>query len=219
MPESSPPPPFVRRLDARIKFLSLLAACFATQFLPDVLLPPWLAILASLFAASDMRRAGPLSMTRGGLSFALFWLVIKTVSDWADGLAWSASLNEALPLAGRLAALAVIGAAFSGLTSPIETGRAVSWILAPLAGGRAWKPALAVALTAWFMPRTLLLTSGVLAGMRARGLEKLPWRKKAFLLAGITLRILERRAGELALGLASRGLDDNRTWRFPKDGF
>ena len=216
--KSSPPEfpstaSFPRRLDARLKLPLLLAACFATQHLPDALLFPWLAILASLFVVPELRRSGPRGIVRGGLVFALFWLTMKTVFDWLGGLALADSLAGALPLAGRLAALTTIGAAFTGLTSAVETGRAASWFLTPLTGGRVWKPALAVALTVWFLPQTIRLASAVSAGLRARGLEALPWRKKALLLVGTSLRILERKAGELAVGLASRRLDTPQAWK------
>jgi hypothetical protein len=93
----------------------------------------------------------------------------------------------------------------------METGRAAAWYMRPVIGRYAWKPALAIALTAWFLPQTLRLASDVSAAIRARGLE-LPWRKKALLILGTSLRILEHKAGELAVGLASRRLDDGRTW-------
>ncbi len=207
-----PSPSLPRRLDSRIKLALLIAACFASQSLPADLLPPWLAALGCLFLAGEMRRAEPLAMLRGGLGFTLFWLFMKTASDWLGGAGWADSLAGSLPLAGRLAAFTAVGVAFAAFSPPVETGRAVAWFLSPLAGKQAWKPALAVALTAWFLPQILRLIPAMLEGVRARGLERLPWRKKAVLLVGASLRVLERRAGELAVGLASRRLDDHRTW-------
>jgi biotin transport system permease protein len=101
--------------------------------------------------------------------------------------------------------------AFVGLTTPMETGRAAAWFLRPFLGHAAWKPALCIALTAWFLPLTMRLSGQVRSGMRSRGL-RLPWRRRVILLVGASLRILEKTAGEVAVGLASRRLDDWRSW-------
>lgn len=206
------PPSRLRRLDARIKLVALLASCFVTQYLPEGLLPVWLAVLLCLFFVKEMRTAGVLSIARGGVYFTLFWLVMKAGSDMFGGKAASEALAGALPLAGRLAALTLAGVACVGLSSPIETGRAAVWFIRPVVGRRAWKPALAIALTAWFLPLTLRLFADALTAIRARGL-KLSWRRKAVAAVGATLRILEKKADELALGLASRRVDDYRSWR------
>lgn len=208
---SAPPPGLLKRLDGRIKLVLLIAACFVTQYLPAAWLPLWLAALALLFAAREMRTSGVAGMLRGGVTFTLFWLVFKTAADLAWGAPWPGALWDGLPLAGRLFALTLIGMGYVGLSSPMETGRAAAWFLRPMLGKRAWKPALAVCLTAWFLPITLRLAGEVSSSIRARGL-KLPWRKKVFLVIGTSLRILEHQADELAVGLASRRMDDHRTW-------
>lgn len=202
---------FARRLDARIKLALLLASCFVSQYLPENLLPFWLGLLGLLFLLPETRSGAAGSMLRGGLFFTLFWLMMKTGSDMFGGKEIVASLVAGLPLAGRLLALTLIGAVFTAVASPLAIGRAVAWYLSPALGRKAWKPALAIALTAWFLPQTLRVIADILAAMRARGL-RLSWRRKAFLLAGALLRILERRADELAVGLASRGLDDSRSF-------
>lgn len=257
-------PGFLRRQDARIKILALVAGCFVCQYLPDPLLPVWLAVLAGLFSAREMRTGGMLRMARGGLYFILFWLVMKLGSDLIMDLPWRTAIANALPLTGRLTALTLLGLAVVGLASPIEIGMAAAWFMTalldrwfrlpalvaalavwlyvsghgsavalpgllvcglsvfvvlgiagyfagPLIRRRVWKLALAVALTAWFLPLTLRLAGEVLAGMRARGL-RLSWRQKAAALVGTSLRILERKADEVAAGLASRRLDDCRSW-------
>jgi hypothetical protein len=71
-----------------------------------------------------------------------------------------------------------------------------------------------VALTSWFLTVNLRLAGDVLDSIRARGL-KMPWHKKAMLVAGTSLRILENKADELAVGLASRRLDDWKGWTIP----
>lgn len=212
LPAVAPPSGWPRRLDPRAKLLLLLSACLVCQYLPAAWLPLWLVGLAGLFLIRDMRRANVLAMLRGAIVFTAFWLLMKVGTDMVwDGLPLMTALTGSLPLCGRLAALALIGVAFVGLSSPMETGRAAAWFIRPFAGANAWKPALVVAFTAWFLPLTLRLAADVNAGIRARGL-RLSWRKKAFLLVGTSLRILEHKAAELAVGLASRRLDDRRSW-------
>ncbi len=206
------PPGWLRRLDGRVQIILLVLACFITQYLPTTWLPLWLAFLACLFLMREMRVFKVLALARGAATFTLIWFGMKLVSDLISGVPSVQALVDALPVAGKLIALSCIGTAFVGLSSPIETGRAMSWYLYPLLRKNAWKPALVMALTAWFLPITLRLAGDVLGAMRARGL-KMPWRKKALLVIGTSLRILEHRAGELAVGLASRRVDDQRTWK------
>lgn len=207
-----PRPSLPRRLDGRVKLAALIAACFVTQYIPDVWLPFWLCLLACLFMVREMRSAGVLSMIRSGVFFTLFWYVFKAGSDIAMGVSPEAAALGALPLAGRLLALTCIGAAVVGLASPIEIGKAVAWCIRPAIGDRAWKPALLVALVAWFLPLNLRLAGDVVAAVKARGL-KLSLRRKFFVIVGTALRILDRKAAELAVGLASRRLDAPNAWR------
>ncbi len=211
MPPSAPPPGLLRRLDGRIKLLLLIVACFTCQYLPDLLLPVWLILLALLLRNRDMRGDTVRVMLRGSVAFILFWLIMTAGSDILLGKSAYDALLPALPLGGRLLALTLVGVAFSGLSSPLETGRAAAWFMRPALGKRVWKPALAIALTAWFLPLTLRVAADVRAGMRARGLA-LPLKRRALLMVGTGLRILERKAADLALGISSRRLDDWRSW-------
>lgn len=207
-----PPPGWAVRLDGRLKILLLLAACAVSQRLPAMWLPVWLAGLACLFAIREARSRWVLGMARGGVVFALFWLAMKALTDWWGGQPIAQALWGGLPLAGRLLALTLAGALFAGLSSPLETGRAVAWGLRPVMGRRAWKPALMVALVAWFLPLTLRLAGEIGTAIRARGL-RLSWWRRVVLTVGTALGILFRKADDLALGLASRRLDDERVWR------
>lgn len=206
MPESR-----IRRIDGRFKLLLLLASCFICQYIPVTLLPLWLALLGSLFFLREMRRIEILAMLRGGLYFMAFWMVMTVGSDLLAGKSFMTALLASLPLGGRLLALTLVGMAFVGLATPMETGRAAAWYLRPVLRSHAWKPALCIAMTAWFLPVMLRLTGQVRAGMRARGL-RLSWGRRVTLLVGTSLRILEGMAAELAVGLASRRLDDWRSW-------
>lgn len=209
-PLARPPGP-LRRLDGRAKLLLLITACFVCQYVPALWLPVWIAVLAALLANREMRSGSVGLMLRSGLVFIAFWLFMTAGSDWALGKDLGESIVAALPLCGRLLALTLVGVAFVGLSSPLETGRAAAWFMRPFFGRKVWKPALGIALTAWFLPLTLRVSGEVRAGLRARGLS-LPLRKRVLLIAGAGLRILERTAGELAVGLASRRLDDWRSW-------
>lgn len=210
VPPEAPPPPFM--LDGRLLLLLLIAACFVCQYIPAGLLPAWLLLLACLFIPKKMRNDATRRMLRGGAFFVLFWFAMVALSDLTAGKGWRESAAAALPLGARLFALTLVGTAYAGYVSPVTTGKAAARFLRPLLGRPAWRPALAIALTAWFLPQALRLSSDVRLAMRARGLA-LPWRRRALLVVGTSLRILEAKADELAVGLASRYLDDERTWR------
>ncbi len=213
MPERmpAPPPGALSRLDGRIKLAILVAACFMCQYAPAAWLPVWLALLAAVLARREARSGNARAMLRGSAAFIIFWLVMTAGSDLLAGKGWREAVPGALPLGGRLLALTLVGVAFAGIASPLETGKATAWFMRPFLGRAVWKPALGIALTAWFLPLTLRAAGDVREGIRARGLV-LPARKKLFLAAGAGLGILERTAGELAAGLASRRLDDWRSW-------
>lgn len=202
----------MRDIDPRLQLLLLLAACFICQYIPAFLLPVWLVALALLFV--PVRRRGRMFrlMLRGGLWFIAFWLVMTVGSDLVGGKSFGEAFRNGLPLAGRLLALTFVGIAHVEYSSPVQTGKACAWFFRPLFGERAWRPALAVALTAWFLPRSLALIGDVRGAMQARGL-RLGWRQSVVLGVGTGLRILETKAAEVAVGLASRRGDDARAWR------
>lgn len=198
-------------LDGRLKLVLLIASCFVSQYLPAPFLPVWLAALAALFIPKKKRGRNLRFMLHGGLIFILFWLMMTIGSDLIGGKGWKESFLLALPLGARLLALTLVGIAYVEYASPIETGRAAAWFLKPILGTNAWRPALAIALTAWFLPQSLRLSSDIRLAMQARGLQ-LSWWKRATLLLGASLRILEQKADHLAIALASRRLDDHRSW-------
>ncbi|MCC8179534.1 MAG: energy-coupling factor transporter transmembrane protein EcfT [Planctomycetes bacterium] len=205
-------PSVLTRLDGRIKILLMLASCLFTQYLPPRYYPIWLAVLLCLFANKEMRTVRIRQMARGGIWFILFWLAVKSVSDYFGGATPTAAFLGAAPFALRLAALTLIGMAFTAFSSPPEIGRAVAWYIRPVAGKHAWKPAVVVSLTAWFLPQALRLPAQVAEAVRARGIA-LPWWRKIVIIAGTTLRILRRQADAAAIGLASRRLDQDTAWR------
>ena len=205
----------VSRLDSRLKAAMLFGASFLTQYFPPWALPLWLAVLACLFLRREMRAAEALAMLRGAAVFAAAWFaMLFPCLAWQYSGDVAAASAAALPMAGRLLAWAVLGMAFARFSPPIETGRAAAWFLRPFLGGRAWRAGLALALVAWFLPATLHLVGDVNAAIRARRLS-LPWRRRVFLVAGTALRLMEKKAWELALGLASRRLDQDRAWTMP----
>lgn len=160
----------------------------------------------------DMRTVRMRGLLRGGVFFVLFWFVLKTGADWMEGVAVATAARAALPMAARLLALAGIGMAFVGLSSPMELGKALVWYLRPVFGKNAWKPALVVALTSWFLPITLQLAGQVADTVRARGLRLGLWRRMYYTV-GAALRVLLGKADQLAVGIASRRLDGDEGWR------
>ncbi|MDR0361896.1 MAG: hypothetical protein LBJ46_04315 [Planctomycetota bacterium] len=202
-----------RRLDARLKVLLLLGCSILTQYLDGLQAAVWLAFLCCLFLLRDLRTGMAMRLFRGGAVFAAFWFLVQFFASAFDGVELVAAAEEALPFAGRLIALVVLGIAFVSLTPPVQTGKAVTWFLTPFLRGNAWKAGLALALVSWFLPNCLGLVGKAGDAARMRGLA-LPVRTRARLAVGAALRTLETQADLIALGLASRRLDRPRVWRF-----
>ncbi len=201
------------RLDPRVRIIVLFTASCLAQYLTGLEAAVWLALLSLLFLHREMRSAAAWSMLRGAFIFAAVWFtMLFAYLIWQNRGDVPKTINEALPMAGRLLALAVIGIAFSRLSPPVETGKAIAWFLRPFVGQRAWKAGLALALVAWFLPEALDMAAKVNASLTLRGVT-LSWRKKAVLIPGTVLRIMEKQAAAMAISLASRRLDQDRVWR------
>lgn len=203
----------IMRLDARLKILFLLGGSILTQYLSGGRLAVWLAALCALLCLRDLRTRATLRLLRGGALFSAFWFCAQFVASlFKDKPAADAAL-DALPFAGRLLALAILGIAFVAVTPPIQTGKAATWYLSPFLRTGAWKAGLALALVGWFLPNCLDLIGKTGEAARARGLT-LNWRARVRLTVGAALRTLEKQAETLADGLASRRLDHPGVWRF-----
>lgn len=203
----------VRRLDARCKLALLLAGSFFIQYLPPWCLIPWIALLCLFYLHREMRTAEAAAMTRGAAIFTAIWFVLLYLYLlWQAGGGWLAAFWQALPFTGRLAAWALLGIAFTRLSPPVETGKAVAWFVRPLFGRHAWKAGLGMALVAWFLPLGLHLVADINASIRMRRI-RLGWRRRAYLVTGTALRLMEKKAWELAVGIASRRLDEDKAWR------
>ena len=199
------------RLDPRLKILLLLAGSFAIQYLPAAYLPLAPVLMSGFFLFREMRTEAAVRMARGGFFFALFWLAVMIAASAGEKGGLGSALLAALPFTARLASLSIAGIAFARLSPPVETGRAVAWFARPFAGNRAWRIGLALALVAWYLPTILRLAGDVRTAMRARRLKP-TWRQQARLIPGTALRLMGKKADALALGLASRKLDDDRAW-------
>lgn len=197
-----------RRVDARLKLILLLVASFITQYQAEWFLPFWLLLLCGLFIHPEMRTLEARRMLRGGLVFSLFWFVMVMAY-----LAWDMDGNVtaaawlALPMTLRILALTIAGTAFVRLASPLESGRAAAWFLRPFIGRRAATAGLALALVAWFLPIALRLVGDINASLKARHV-RLGLLRKVFLVSGTALRLMEKKAWELALGISSRKLEE-----------
>jgi hypothetical protein len=197
-----------KKLDARLKLVLLLVVSFITQYQAEWFLPLWLVLLCGLFIHPEMRTLEARRMLRGGLVFSLFWFVmVAAYLVWDMGGDAAAAARLALPMTIRILSLAIAGTAFVRLSSPLESGRAAAWFLRPFIGRRAATAGLALALVAWFLPIALRLVGDISASLKARHV-RLGLFRKAFLVSGTALRLMEKKAWELALGISSRKMED-----------
>lgn len=198
--------------------------------LPAVLV--FLALVATAFAIGNLtRRMEPGSLGRT-LRFAAFWAGIKLFFDIAN-LLWrlwpqlaAAGLPHAFPLlaAGlpppledalllflRLLTLMAAALALALHLSPRSLALAVTWFLRPLAGKNAWKPALALALMAQYLPRIHHISAQTRLAARSRGLPDSGLAYWRIALPQV-IRLLSQSAWGRAVGIVSRGLDCPEAW-------
>lgn len=170
-------------------------------------------------------------MLRRSFRIALFWAGLKFVFD-ALGLVWSAygstegaiALQAALsaPLPGyayaagllfvRLLALMLAALALTLAFSTRSLALALGWFLRPLGAERAWKPALAFALMAQYLPRIHRVAAQTRLAAQSRRLPSsgLAYWKLAF---PQMFRILAESTWSQAVGIAGRGLDRAEAWQ------
>lgn len=169
-------------------------------------------VLGALAHPLVRRRRTP-GMVRGLVRFCAFWGLLKfaldmlvEVPDVAGALAGAALLS------GRLALLGGIGMALTLAVSPRALALALAWLLRPLMGDAAWRPALALALMLHFLPLTQRTVAQVLQSAAQRqphgGL-----RRRLTLVPAAILRILGQRTWQQTVALAVRGLDTAEAWR------
>lgn len=160
-------------------------------------------------AVRSRRRPG---MARGMLRFCAFWGVLKFALDMTlPGADPAVASYGAVLLAGRLALLGGIGMALTLVASARSLALALAWLLRPVMGEAAWRPALALALMLHFLPMTqqAMAQVGRCATLRRPhgGL-----RRRAVLIPAAVLRILGQRTWQQTVAVAVRGLDGPEAW-------
>lgn len=180
------------------------------------------AALAPYGAEGIRDRAEP-GAFRSLCFFALFWAGLKCVVDAVAAFAglWpdlSAALETLSPVPGQAGLLFVrifsLMAAALALTlylSPGKLALAVGWFIRPLAGKNAWKPALAFALMAHYLPRIHRMirqcrTAALTRGLPSKGVT---FWKIAF---PHLFRLLGQSTWNQAVAIVCRGLDSEEAW-------
>lgn len=192
---------------------------------PAVLL--YLATALLPFGLKTLRGRAEPGALAGIFRFALFWACLKlamdaasfALSNWPAFADCQAALltaaGQALLLFLQVFALMTAALALTLALSPSMLARAVSWLIRPFAGKNAWKPALAFALMAHYLPRIQRMIRQAKTAALSRGL---PAKGKAFWLLAFPhiFRMLARGTWSQAVAIAGRGLDTAEAWTYKK---
>jgi len=172
-------------------------------------------VLVPVFLAPSRRQN--LRALKAYALFAGFWVALKLALDLVTGIPPESAVRESAWLAARLAVVLCAGLALALTTSPRSLGLALAWALRPVLGRRAWKAALALALTVHFIPLAWLTLSQTRQTI-ARRLPEIPRRRKTMLLVQAGLRNMTLYSWDQALAVSARGLDRAEAWRpaFPR---
>lgn len=205
-------------LDARPKLVFVLLTGLALWRLP------WVALIGLLALGwLCCRDLGGFARTnlfvwRTALFFVALWSGLKFMLDiWAGG-PWSEALTAALGLGLRLSVILFLGLSLALSTSPRALGAGLAWFLRPLAGDRAWRIALALALMIHFLPLSLAAAVGVNQSLSRRW-PRCPWPQRLRLVPLGVLRVLGQATWQQTLAVAARGLDQPSAWRPGRDAY
>ncbi|MDL2267769.1 hypothetical protein LJC46_07270 [Desulfovibrio sp. OttesenSCG-928-G15] len=185
----------------------------------------WLYLVAALapYGLRSIRDRAEPGAFSGLCFFALFWAVLKCVVDavfafathWPDASAAFVALGpapaQAALLCIRIFSLMALALALTLYLSPGRLALAVGWFIRPLAGKNAWKPALAFALMAHYLPRIHRMirqcrTAALTRGLPSKGLA---FWKIAF---PHLFRLLGQSTWNQAVAIVCRGLDAQEAW-------
>jgi biotin transport system permease protein len=166
----------------------------------------YLASTLSGFLAANRRAA------RAFIAFAAIWTAVKFGLDIFSGVTWLNALRESALLGTRLMVVLLIGLVLAQSTSPQKLGMALSWLLRPVLGRRAWKTALALALMIHFLPLAWFASDGVGMGIKTRG-PGITKRKRLILFPTALLSRLALKTWSQTLAVSARGLDRPEAWR------
>ena len=111
----------------------------------------------------------------------------------------------------RLLVLMSTALALTSLTSPRSLGLALTWLLRPFAGRHAWKPALALALMAQYLPQIHRISGQTRTSARSRGLPHTGLQYWRIALPHM-FRLLAHSTWKQALAIAGRHLATSEAW-------
>ncbi|MFW5792562.1 MAG: cobalt transporter, partial [Desulfohalobiaceae bacterium] len=173
----------------------------------------WLLLAAALFHGDPVWRG----IARSCALFILLWAGLKFALEAivaGQPLVWSAL--ESVSLGSRILVVLLTGLCLARTTSARQMGRAMTGIMRPVLGARAWLPALALSLMIHFLPMTLatLRQTGQTVKVRCPGMSL---HRRMVLLATASLRSLSRKTWNQTIALAARGLDRSPSWDAPLD--
>lgn len=201
--------PAVVRWDARIKIILAIVFGLLTWragwpgLLSYAVTVGYLASTLSGFPAANARAM------RAFAVFVFLWTGVKFGLDIWAGTGIAQAAGESLLLGVRLLVVLLIGLTLAQSTSTRKLGLAVSRLLSPVLGSRAWKAALALALMIHFLPLAWLAADGVSTGLKSRGVTG------AAKLRAYPTALLSRLAGKTwsqTVAIAARGLDEPQAW-------
>ena len=193
--------------------------------------------LALIWKAFELKKQAPTKALGRMFVFCAFWFFMVVIFDLLQhfSIIWqklshgenpfvleasqSAMLSQEVLLAGRKASLlflrllALLWATLvlTSLCSPRRLGLALTWFIRPLSPQNAWRPALAVALMAQYLPLILRMASNAKIGIASRGFKTtgLAYWLRFF---SQLFKLLVQSTQYQAVAVVLRGLDTMQAW-------
>jgi biotin transport system permease protein len=202
----------IEDFDARVKVLLTLVLGILTWQTGPAGLAIYGAALLLAAAKLSGRHFAYGRAVRAYLAFAALWTALKFALDLSGGVGAQTALQNSALLGARLGVILLLGLTLARSTSPRRMGLALSWLLRPLLGQRAWKAALAMSLMVHYLPLAYKVSDGVAEAFRIRS-PRIPGLRKLGLFGQALIRTLSTRTWTQTVALAARGLDGPDAWR------
>lgn len=202
----------IEEFDARVKVLLTLVLGMLTWHACPAGLAVYGAALLLAAALLSGRHFVYGRAVRAYLVFAALWTALKFVLDLTGGASVQAAARDSALLGARLGVILLLGLTLARSTSARRMGLALSRLLRPLLGKRAWKTALAMSLMVHYLPLAYQASDGVAEAFRIRS-PRISGFRKLGLFGQALIRTLSRRAWSQTVALAARGLDRPEAWR------
>lgn len=223
--------------DPRLCLVLTMVMSVSAWSAPPFSLFLYLAVMGAIWVSCRLWLTAPPKALRSACRFSLFWALCAFLVDgsslvpalWAHAAAATpdaAPLAVGVPTLGaegitlarvsallflRLFSLMLAALILTSLCSPRSLGLALTWFLRPFCREHAWKPALALALMAQYLPLILQALHTTRTAFRSRGL---PAHGLRYWLRALphTFRLLADRTYSQAVAVISRGLDTEAAW-------